>query len=176
VTNLPVPTWAQEVPGNFVTSALWNANVYNNGTFLTNPPLFAAYQSAAQSIANSTLTAIAMDTSVVDSYGGHSNVTNNSRYTAQVAGWYFVIAQVGFAANASGNRLIEMHKNGGSTLNLGQGVGLAPTTSNNSANQVCALVQLMVSDYIEAYTYQTSGGALNTIPAQSGMTVLWLHA
>jgi hypothetical protein len=172
---LPVPTWAQVVPGQFDTSALFNT-VSNNGNFLSNPPLFAGYQSAAQSVANSTLVAIGMDSSVVDSYGGHSNVTNNSRYTAVVAGYYFVIAQVGYAANASGNRLIEMHKNGGSTLNLGQGVGLAPTTSNNSANQVSALVQLNVGDYIEAYTYQTSGGALNTVPAQSGMTVLWLHA
>jgi hypothetical protein len=138
--------------------------------------LYAGYQSAAQSIAPSTVTALAMDSAVVDSYGGHSNVTNNSRYTAQVAGYYLVIGQVGYTANANGNRLIELHKNGGATLPLGQGVGLAPTTSNNAANQVCALVLLAAGDYVEAYTYQTSGGALSTVPTQCGMTVLWLHA
>jgi hypothetical protein len=171
-----VPTWASVVPGAFLTSALWNANVNSNGTFLTNPPLYAGYQSAAQSVADSTLTAIAMGSAVVDSYGGHSNTTNNSRYTAMVPGYYLVIGQVGFAANAGGNRLIELHKNGGSTLTLGQGVSPAPGTANNSANQVGALVLLNAGDYVEAYTYQTSGAALNTIPAQTGMTVLWLHA
>lgn len=175
--NLPVPVWATNyAPGQYNTAALMNV-IGNNGTFLTNPPLYAGYQSAAQSIANSTVTALTMDSSVVDSYGGHSNVTNPSRYTAQVAGYYFIIAQVGYAVNASGNRLIEMRKNGsGATLPLGQGVGLAPTTANNSANQVCALVLLAVGDYIEAITYQTSGGSLNTVPAQTGMSVLWLHA
>lgn len=176
MVNLPVPTWAQVTPGVVDTSALWNANVYTNGTFLTTPPLFAGYQSAAQSIANATVTALGIDTTVVDTYGGHSNITNNSRYTAQVAGYYFVIAQVGYAVNATGNRLIEMHKNGGSVLQLGQGVSLAPTVNNNPANQVSALVFLNATDYMEAFTYQTSGGALNTLPSQTGMTVIWIHA
>ncbi|NUP53433.1 MAG: hypothetical protein HOW97_39855 [Catenulispora sp.] len=174
--SLAIPTLASEIPGNYVTSALWNANVYNGITYLLTPPLYAGYQSAAQSIANTSLTAITMDSSVVDSYGGHSSITNNTRYTAQVGGYYLVIGQVGYAANASGNRLIELHKNGGGTLALGQGVGLAPTTANNGAVQVTALVLLSAGDYVEAYTYQTSGGSLSTIPSQTGMTVLWLHA
>jgi hypothetical protein len=163
-------------PGSYETAALWNANVYNGLSYLLNPPLYAGYQSAAQSIANSTLTALSMDSAVVDSYGGHSNVTNNTRYTAQVGGYYLIIGQVGYAANATGNRLIELHKNGGTTLSLGQGVSPAPGTANNSANQVCALLLMAAGDYVEAYTYQTSGAALSTIPSQTGMTVLWLHA
>lgn len=173
--NLPVPVLATEVPGNFWTAALYTSNVYNLGTFLLNLPLFKGYQSAAQSIPNSTTTAIAIDTTAIDTYGGHSNVTNNSRYTAMVAGYYLVIANAGYAANASGNRLVEIHQNGGGALNIAQGVGLGPTTSNNGVVSTATIAFLNSGDYIEAFAYQTSGGALNTYPSQSGLQVIWLH-
>lgn len=175
MSNLPIPVLATEVPGNFWTAALYTANVYNLGTYLLNPPLFKGYQSAAQSIPTSTVTAISIDTTNIDTYGGHSNVTNNSRYTAQVAGYYLIIANAGFVPNATGNRLVEIHQNGGSALNIAQGVGLAPTTSNDAVVSTATLSFLNAGDYIEGYTYQTSGGALNTYTSQTGLQVIWLH-
>lgn len=174
--NLAVPVLATEVPGNYWTAALYTNNVYNLGTYLLNPPLFKGYQSAAQSIADSTVTALGINTTAIDTYGGHSNVTNNSRYTAMVAGYYLVIANAGFAANASGNRLVEIHQNGGAALNIAQGVGFAPTAANNGVVSTASLSFLNANDYIEAFAYQTSGGALNTFPSQTGMQVIWLHA
>lgn len=174
---LAVPVLATEVPGNFWTAALYTNNVFNLGTFLLNPPLFKGYQSAAQSIVNSTVTALGIDTTALDTYGGHSNVTNNSRYTAGVTGYHLIIANAGYVANGSGNRLVEIHQNGsGSPLPISQGIGFAPTTSNTGAVSTATLVYLVAGDYVEAFTYQTSGITLATSPSQTGMQVIWLHA
>jgi hypothetical protein len=175
---LAVPVWATNVvPGQYDTSAMFNT-FGNNGTFLTNPPIFAAYQSAAQSIPNTTITAVGMDTTLIDSYNGHSNVTNNSRYTPTVSGWYLFIGSVSYVQNATGNRLAEFHKNGsGSAVNLGQGAQPTCDTNNLSTVRALAVVQMNgTSDYVELDAYQTSGGALNTGPSQTGFFAFWMHA
>lgn len=143
---------------------------------LENPPIFAAYQSAVQSIPNTTLTTVTMDTEVYDTYNGHSTVTNTSRYTAQFAGYYLVICYVGFAANATGNRYMEIWKNGVGGVNLGQSIIFTPNITNNSAIHAIVLMRLEVSDYVEGRAFQNSGGALNTNATQTGMTVIWMHA
>jgi hypothetical protein len=171
-----VPVLATEVPGNFWTAALYTQNVYNLGTFVLNPPIAQIYQATAQSIPSGGLaTALTFDAAITDTYGGHSTTVNNTRYTAQVAGYYLVIGTGALAANATGNRLVQINKNG-SVISQGISVGLAPGTANGTVIQVAALVQLAVGDYIEIAMYQTSGGALNTATNQSGMTVMWIHA
>ncbi|MEU4296336.1 hypothetical protein [Kitasatospora aureofaciens] len=174
--GLAIPTLASEVPGNYLTSALWNANVYNGLTYLLNRPMFEGYQSAAQSIANGSLTAVAIDTNLVDTYGGHSTTTNNSRYTCQTgaAGWYLVTCAAGFTANANGARALEIHKNG-TAVKLGYAGTDDSRTDIAAALQATAIVQLAVGDYLEGYVYQTSGGALSTNPVATGMTVIWMH-
>lgn len=175
--NLPVPVWAtNNVPGGFDTAALMNT-VGNNGAFLTNVPHFQGYQASAQSIPNTSLTVIAIDTTAVDTYGGHSNVTNNSRYTVQTggAGWYRVTVSLGFVASGSGSRLIEIHKNG-AVIKMMQAGTDCTGVAINAAIQCTVYVPLAVGDYVEGFAYQTSGGALNTSPAQTGMTAVWEHA
>ncbi|MET8624530.1 hypothetical protein ABZW30_12365 [Kitasatospora sp. NPDC004669] len=177
MTGLAVPTPASVVPGGYDTAALWNANVYNGLQFLLNPPLFEGYQSAAQSVANGSVTAIGIDTTTIDTYGGHSNTTNNSRYTCQTgaAGWYQVIACLGFAANANGSRALELHKNG-TVIKLGYDGSDNTRIDIAGALQATALIQLAVGDYVEAFAYQTSGGSLATNAVATGMTVIWKHA
>ncbi|NUR03274.1 MAG: hypothetical protein HOY79_44205 [Streptomyces sp.] len=175
--GLAVPTPASVVPGGYDTAALWNANVYNLGLFLLNVPLFEGYQSAAQSIPNGSVTAIGIDTTTIDTYGGHSNTTNNSRYTVQsgAGGWYQITAALGFAANAAGARALEIHKNG-AVIKLGYAGTDDSRTDIAAALQATAIVQLAAGDYVEGFAYQTSGGALATNPAATGMTVIWKHA
>lgn len=174
---IAVPAPPARPAGSRLTGAIYGSDVTDAVTFLANPPVFKAYQSAAQSIANNSITALGMDTEVVDSYSGHDTVTNNSRYTAVVAGWYLVIGSVAFAANGTGNRLVEIRVNGaGAATNLAQTVILTPGAANGSALTAVSIIQLAVGDYVEAYGYQTSGGALNTSPAQTGMQVVWVHA
>lgn len=173
---LAVPTWAQVVPGQYDTSALFNT-VSNNGAFLSAPPVFQGYQSAVQSIANSAVTALSMDTTGIDTYGGHSNVTNNTRYTCQTTapGMYMIVGYFGLTANATGVRLIRINKNG-STLPLSQLDMATPGTAVSLAMQATCIVTLAAGDYVEVAGFQTSGGALNTIGADTGMVAYWLHS
>ena len=172
----PVPTWATVTPGQYDTAALFNA-VSAGGGFLTAPPVFQAYQGSAQSIANNSVVALGLDTTVVDTYGGHSNVTNNTRYTCQTgaAGWYLILGYFGLAANATGVRLCRINKNG-ATLPLSQSDLPTPGTALNLTSFAAALVQLAVGDYVEVCGFQTSGGALNTATTDSGMVALWVHS
>jgi hypothetical protein len=177
MTNLPVPIPASEVPGNFITGALWNANVYNGLTFLLNPPVFVGYQSTVQSIPNSTWTALSLDTTTVDSYGGHSNVTNNSRYTAQVAGWYTVCGVYAPTGNSTSFRAAKINVNGTAILGtaaylgaMGAEMGIVTPTKD---------VYLNAGDYVEVCAYQGSGGSLSTIldgDLRTGLWVRWSHA
>jgi hypothetical protein len=173
---LAVPAPPVRPAGTRLTGAAYGSDVTDSVTFLTNPPVFQAYQSAAQSIGNATLAAAGLNTTVVDSYGGHSNVTNNSRYTPTAAGYYLVLGQVGYAVSAAGNRLALFYKNG-VAVPVGQSGVFTPTAANFGIVPACSLIFCNGStDYIELFAYQTSGGALNTVPDQTGFVALFVHA
>lgn len=176
MANLPVPS-----PRTFSVAEI-EVGAYLNSlrdalNFLLNTPLAILNQANAQSVANATPTAITYDGTFLDTYGGHSNSTNNSRYTAQVAGWYFCKAGVVWAANATGNRAIQLYKNGVAYPYSWQ-VAPAPGTFNDPGVETAALVQLNAGDYVEAWTEQNSGGALSTAVVStiaSNMQVMWMH-
>ncbi len=158
-----------------------NINTYNSGiTFVENQPLCVMYQVGVQSIPNTTVTAVIFDTNEVDTYNGHSLVTNPTRYTAQVAGWYQLSGVGAFAANVTGYREAAWNKNGAAipaSASLvmavtATGVGTlvpAPTRS----------VFLALNDYVELVVQHNSGAGLNTSVAaqqQSMATIRWVHA
>ncbi|WP_052390408.1 hypothetical protein [Streptomyces sp. NRRL B-24484] len=174
---IAVPAPVTRAAGSRVTSGIWQADITDPVTFLTNPPVFQGYQTAVQSIGNSSFVPLALDTEAVDSYTGHSTVTNNSRWTCPAggAGWYLVIGYFGCAANGTGVRLTRINKNG-ATLPLSQSDLPTPGAAVTLAGMAIALVQLAVGDYVETCGFQTSGGALNTVPGDSGMVVLFYHA
>lgn len=173
-----VPVSSTQAPGNFVTSALWNAGPAACNTFLTTVPLAQVTQANAQSIPSSPFTAIAFDTTNLDTDGGHSNVTNNSRYTAQVAGWYLVIGVVAyiFASSTTNARTAAIAKNG-TTINGAQVQVPATTNPTNTDCMVANLVQLAVGDYVEIQAAQFTGSNLNTATgsASCSMQCIWLH-
>lgn len=122
-------------------------------------PAARAYHNANQSVANATLTALALNSERFDSDTIHDTSTNNSRLTCKTAGRYVITASAGFAANATGIRLIGIRLNG--STYIAQSV-----TNNVGAGQNCnmeasAVYELAVNDYLELIAYQTSGGALN---------------
>lgn len=117
-------------------------------------------QTSVQSISNATYTGLTFTTEDYDSVGGHSTVTNTSRYTAQVAGAYVFGGGAAFAVNAAGTRSTRWALNG---------TAIAGTTSPGFDPSVTSvvvarpmLVVLAISDYIELQARQSSGGALNT--------------
>ncbi|WBP89544.1 hypothetical protein [Kitasatospora cathayae] len=161
MTGLAIPVLASEVPGNYLTAALWTANVYNLGTFLLNPPDFVGTQTVAQSLPNTTWTALTLDTQQLDSYGGHSLVSNTSRYVAPLTGWYTVSGVAGIANNPSGARGARINVNGSPVqgcatfLFAASGVDLGIPTPTRD-------IHLNTGDYVEVCGYQNSGGALNS--------------
>lgn len=117
-------------------------------------------RTAAQSIPDATATAIAWDAEDFDTDAIHDNVTNNTRLTVPMAGKYLITANVSFAFNATGTRLLRLRKNGASQLaanslpshaSIGVGVGFAYIAS------------LAASDFVEIQAFQNSGGALNVL-------------
>ncbi|MFI1165660.1 hypothetical protein ACH4UM_19095 [Streptomyces sp. NPDC020801] len=156
---------------------MWNAQVKALNDFLTAPPVFSGYAASSQSIPNgNVMTALNLDTEVLDSDGGHSTITNTSRYTATVAGTYLVIGSVGFTSTSGGDRRIQIALNGGSIT--GSGNSMDPSQAVLHGLMTAALVTMNgSSDYVEVMTAQSTAGALSTnnsgiyVPS---MKVLWI--
>lgn len=171
------PAIPTEVPGNFWTAALFMATVAAVGGWQINPPRFKGYSASAQAIASSTTyVSLTLDSEYVDSDGGHSTVTNTSRYVCQVAGWYWVQGTASLP-NGTANRSIQIAINGsnapGTTL-------IAAASSGNSwAGIAGGLVQMNVNDFLEVQLWQNSGGSLNTNVTnglQPTLTAVWLSS
>lgn len=177
----PVPVIASESPGNFLTGALWNANVKAMGDFLMGSanngvPRFRGYQGTAQSVANNTWVSVTLDSEEYDSDNGHSTTTNSSRYVVQVPGTYLIIGSIGLVSNATGNRGCRITVSG--TAVYGSFVKTATPDSTGSAGLITAASHVCgVGDYIEIQVHQNSGAALNTNAAGDvacSMTVQWI--
>lgn len=170
-----VPVTSQQSPGNFITGALWNAGPKALGDYTLAQPVFQGYQATAQAITSGAWTGISIDTGVIDSDGGHSNVTNPSRYTCQVAGIYLVLGFADFVSNATGVRGSRIALNG--TAIRGSQTNLTTTNGSVFAAPCWAVQRLIVGDYVEVQGFQNSGGNLNTAngtDATSQLAVFWL--
>jgi hypothetical protein len=165
-----------EAPGNFNTAALFNATMGAVGAWQINPPRFKGYATSTQSIATgSSYVSVLLDTESLDSDGGHSTVTNTSRYTVQVAGLYHVIGTCGYGINATGNRAVQLAVNGASVISSQV---IVPSAASNSLSiQSSQHLQLAVGDYVEVQTWQTSTISLATsvsLGLAPSMSVLWV--
>ena len=177
--GLPVPTPSTAAAGNFLTSALWNAQVRDAMTFVTQPPRYNGSCTVLPSApASGTEVVIPMDSEDVDSEGGHSTTTNTSRYVCQIAGFYLVTAHLAFTANATGMRVLDIKVNGGiapgGRVSSGQ-----PTTSVSLALHNSIHIYLNVGDYVEFSGTQYSGAALALAGSSAynpRMSVCWMSA
>jgi hypothetical protein len=167
---LPVPSPRTFGVGEFEAGGYLNS-VRDALLFLLNPPKAVLTQSTVQSLSSNVAAALTLDATTVDSYGGHSNTTNNSRYTAIVAGWYRVEPQGAWAASATGDRGIQVYKNGTA---VATDWNVAPSSGATYApgRKVGGLVFLNAGDYVEGWAIQNSGGALNTFSNSSVMSDL----
>lgn len=118
-------------------------------------------KSADQSISNNTDTATTFDQEDIDTDGFHSTATNTSRITipAGKSGKYLVTMQTRFEANATGRRLGKLYKNGSidSTFQF----ETPPMSSGATTMGNSFFMNLVATDYIEIFSFQTSGGSLN---------------
>jgi len=141
--------------------------------------------SAAQSIANNTYTALTFNTESLDTDGFHSTVTNTNRITipAGKAGKYLITVMASFTANGTGARELFLLVN--DTQPSGSATKFStedqPNASFNSSLVGSIVLDLTVGDYVNASVFQASGGALNIFgnnanPGMLNMTATYLGA
>jgi hypothetical protein len=123
------------------------------------------YHNANQSIANNTLTALALNQERYDDAAFHDTVTNNSRLTipAGMGGKYSITGHVDWAANADANeRSVAIRLNG--TIYIAfQSVPSINSASVSTRLSVATIYELAATDYVELVVRQQSGGALNLL-------------
>lgn len=144
-------------------------------------PTFTARHSSNQSFASSVTPAVvSFNTEIVDTHSGHSNSSNPSRFTipSNWAGTWFVSAQIEWASNATGFRIVQIVKNGTTAL---LEADVNPNATQAHFHHIAGLVGgLVAGDYLEVFAAQNSGGALNlltaTAPLSPYFTAHWVHS
>jgi hypothetical protein len=123
----------------------------------------SAFHSTSHSIANNTLTALALDSERYDTDPNgaiHDLVTNNQNLTCRTAGIYHVLGQVTWISNATGLRRLQILFNSAASYAI---VTQNPVTGENHSMSVSATMSLAAGDYVTLLAFQTSGGALSTV-------------
>jgi hypothetical protein len=162
------PTLDLFVASEFATSTklneLWTALGFLLGSGSNPKPYFIGMKTGTQqTLTTGTWTAITQDSEGVDTVNGHSTVTNTSRYTPTISGWFRTLTVVSYSANATGVR-------GARTMRNGAGVDTCPydMRANSGAGDIStprATGEIFcngTTDYLEPYGYQASGGNLAT--------------
>jgi hypothetical protein len=133
----------------------FNGNIINGSA---TAPTFSAYRgTSSQSISNATYTKVQINTEEWDTANCFDSTTNY-RFTPTVAGYYQVSGNVTYDPAAAGKFFCTIYKNG---TDFKSGSAVPFVATQYLAAAVSALVYLNgTTDYIELYTYQSSGGAL----------------
>jgi hypothetical protein len=121
-------------------------------------PSCRVYNSVSQSIPDSAFTTLNFDTESYDNDTMHDNVTNNERITFSTAGTYKVSANIAFAANATGNRIIKIIRNDGE-IKLYENKATV-TTGDSTVFNVSFVATFSAGQYVYIQAYQSSTGAL----------------
>jgi hypothetical protein len=175
--GVPVP--ANGVAGVDVSAAFWNAQVRDAITFLANPPHCVMYQTVSQAITGNT--AILFDTNEIDSYGGHSTVTNTAQYVAQVVGWYQCSGVVAFNASgtAGSTRQAIWFKNGVAVPAAAATTWAQAVTSvNTSPASVTREIFLNVGDFVSLLGSATDAAHTQaaSVSVACMATIRWVHS
>lgn len=115
------------------------------------------YHSADQSLANGATTTLAFNSEYFDTNSLHNTATNNSRLTAQVAGFYdikgyFRLSETGVTGTIE-TRIVV---NGTTTISESRDF---PSGASYPFFSIVGYVYLNASDYVELTVYQSTGGS-----------------
>lgn len=116
--------------------------------------------------------AIPFATETYDTNTYHDNVTNNTRLTAPVAGYYRIGATVEWMGNATGRRTIGYRVNGGAVVWM-EDIPVAAIASTLFQSFTTEM-NLAAASYVEIVALQTSGGNLNVMNASSFATISFI--
>lgn len=124
-------------------------------------PVASIYQSVGQNINNTTWTKVTLDTVSFDP-NTVTDVSVNHRITPAVTGYYNVTINGCYNGNGTGGRFVAVYKNGAVVPGYTAGIpGVAATNGLTFGNAFPVQIN-NITDYIELWTWQNSGGALST--------------
>lgn len=160
-----VPTAYTWTVGELVTASKVNQYLRDAVSFLLSPPHATMTHSVGQTTTTGADTALSFDTEESDSDNGHSTVTNNSRYTAQTAGYWQAIGVAPWTSSANGGRETFVRVNGATAYSSQV---IAASLAIQHCVSITDKVFLNVADYVEICVRQTSGANLNVDKAFRG--------
>jgi len=164
VYDTTVPTTISSSGGSAATgSATVSArrdHAHGSGAFNTDTSC-RVYANATQSISDETTTAItSWGSESFDTDTMHDPSSNPGRITIKTAGTYLVGASLGFAADATGSREVQIQKYDGVGVVVQSNNGFADRTDYNCP---VGVYDMDVDEYFQVWVWQNSGGSLNTL-------------
>jgi len=119
-----------------------------------------AYNNANITIGTGAATVLTLNTGQIDPYDMHSTVSNTSRLTSTLSGWYTISSAVEFESNATGIRIVYIVYGGATHIAQNSTTALNGFTTRLSVN---SQYYLSDGDYVETFVYQNSGGDLDIV-------------
>jgi hypothetical protein len=132
-------------------------------------------KTTGQSISNATFTAITFNSEDYDTDAYHNNSTNNTRLTIPSGknGYFSLTGMIRYDANSTGNRAINLYKNG---VEVGLLSCIGAIATNPTILAFSFTINLVATDYLELFAYQTSSGNLNVDEALTNWQLNFLGA
>jgi hypothetical protein len=136
------------------------------GRGLIAAPYFHGYQTATQILTTAVAAAVTLGGELVDNSNGHSNVTNNTRYTPTIPGYYECWGMTLFNVSTAGDRTAQFRVNG--ALVTGAPFGTMPAMNGAGFLPGCAYTGPTTvlcngtTDYIEMWATHNHGSNLDT--------------
>lgn len=160
-----VPTAYTWTVGELMTASKLNSYLRDAVGFLLARPYATLTHTLAQSIPDSTNTALSFNTEVADTDNGHSTTSTISRYVVQTAGIWTVTGSVPWNLNAVGKRECFVRTNGAfefssSAIVVGANVRCSLSVTDKVA---CS-----VGDYIEIVGWHNGGAGITIDPTFHG--------
>jgi hypothetical protein len=140
---------------------VYAADINNGDAWSLTKPLCRLVQSVAQSLTNNVAAALSFTTEDIDTHGFHDNVTNNTRITPSVAGYYRITGTL-MIVGAADYTLLQagIAKNGVSTNAAPHGRVQPGTTSAARSVTGSAIMSANgTTDYFEVIALQTNTAA-----------------
>lgn len=167
-----------------MTSPVWGIGDEVTAAKLNSRPYCHVIQSTSQNITTfgtGGWQAITFNAEITDPYSFHNNSTNNSRITPTIAGFYDVIAMAALAGNTTGDRGVQIRKNGAVVSGAPyHSISSLKTTSTFASTPwgFGTLSMNGTTDYMELYVAQDSGSTLATQVSasftRSYMRAMWV--
>jgi hypothetical protein len=145
--------------------------------YTVNRPFVRLVAAATQNLTNNTSTAIQFGTgsTSIDTHGYHSEVTNNSRVTPLVAGYYRAVGAVSYGARVDYTSLQTVIRFNGADQSANQRSGPNATSSPRSEAAEGTFLCNGTTDYLELGGAQVNGAAATQATTSSGSTTSYFE-